>query len=269
MHVRERTQILQKPLPLPPERTLRELSGQLAALQRFKGLNHEEARPTEKEWEISTEGLIAAGFGDPSVALKEFRSAKWAGKYNRGGIPPSQRQANFESRAWRHEALLHALIKMLRLQLPEEAIKGVYERGDDYGFYRDLSGLVESAGESIFFVDPYVDEGLFNLYVGKVPVTVALRVLSNKIGANVEAVAKKYARGRNLELRLSAEIHDRAIFLDQRGWVTGQSIKDSANNKPTYLIEIGAPLLTTSRGIHNRIWNTAKHVIEGARTATT
>jgi hypothetical protein len=70
-----------------------------------------------------------------------------------------------------------------------------------------------------------------------------------------------YAKSRPLELRSSPDVHDREVFLDQRGWVIGQSIKDAARRKPTYLIELDEPLLSTARDIYNRIWAAATVVI--------
>ncbi len=58
----------------------------------------------------------------------------------------------------------------------------------------------------------------------------------------------------DLEMRSRADVHDRAIFLDQRGWVIGQSLKDAARKKPTYMIELNEPSLRASRDVHNRIW---------------
>jgi hypothetical protein len=70
-----------------------------------------------------------------------------------------------------------------------------------------------------------------------------------------------YAKSRRLELRSSADVHDRAVFLDQRGWVIGQSIKDAARKKPTYMIELDEPLLNAVRNIYNGIWAVAAVVI--------
>ena len=147
------------------------------------------------------------------------------------------------------------------MQLPEEEIQSVYESGDQYAFYRDLSSLVQVATRDILIIDAYLDEDLFNLYVSKVPDGAAVRILSNRIGANVQTVARMYAKSRYLELRSSADIHDRTVFVDQRGWVIGQSIKDAAKKKPTYLIELGEPLLTVSRDKYGRIWTSATVVI--------
>jgi hypothetical protein len=126
-----------------------------------------------------------------------------------GGVSPQQRQSNFELRVREFDALLRSLIDVLRLQLPEEEIKGVYESGEQYDFYRDLSSLIVTATHEIFIVDAYLDEEVFNLYVGKVPGSATVRILSNKIGANVETVARMYAKNRPLELRSSTDVHDR------------------------------------------------------------
>jgi hypothetical protein len=53
-------------------------------------------------------------------------------------------------------------------------------------------------------------------------------------------------------------IHDRVLFADDRVWVIGQSIKDAAKKKPTYIIEHGEPLM---RGIYEGIWQAAKVII--------
>jgi hypothetical protein len=117
------------------------------------------------------------------------------------------------------------------------------------------------AQKDILIVDAYLDEEVFNLYVSKVPAGVTVHVLTNKVGANVQTVAGKYAKSGSLELRSSADIHDRAVFLDQRGWVIGQSIKDAAKKKPTYMIELTEPSLTASRAAHNQIWASATTII--------
>jgi hypothetical protein len=238
---------------------LRALTEQLDTLQKLKNRQYAEAEEEETQWEHLTQGIIRAAFGDPSPDLENFYMARASGGITMSltGTRPQQRQANFELRVREYDALLRGLIEVLRLQLPEEEIKGVYEPGDQYGFYRDLSSLIATATQEIFIVDAYLDEKVFNLYVDKVPGSATVRILSNNIGANVETVAKMYATNRSLTLRSSADVHDRMLFIDQRGWVIGQSIKDAARKKPTYLIELEEPSLSTERDIHNRIWAAA------------
>jgi hypothetical protein len=246
---------------MAPDRALRALTQQLDRLQNLKNRKYEEADAEETEWAHLTQNIIETAFGDPSSSLDKFHMASHAGTHLMGGMSPQQYQTNFESRVKEWEALLRALISALRLQLPEEEIKGMYEPGEEYAFYRDLSSIMVTTTQDIFIVDAYLDEKVFNLYVDKVPAGATVRILSNKISANVETVAKMYAKSRPLELRSSADLHDRVIFLDQRGWVVGQSIKDAARKKPTYLIELNEPLLDAARDVHNRIWAAATVVI--------
>jgi len=50
-------------------------------------------------------------------------------------------------------------------------------------------------------------------------------------------------------------------FLDWRGWLNWQSMKDAAGRRPTHLLELHEPMLTASRDIHNQIWAAASVVI--------
>jgi hypothetical protein len=246
---------------IPPGRALKAIAQQIDSLQKLKNRAYDEAHADETQWEHQTLSIIEAAFGNPSLELNRFHFARAAGEHNVMGISSGQQQMNFGLRIGQYDALLRSWVNTLRLQLPEEEIKGVYEPGEEYAFYGDLSSIVQTATQEIFIVDAYLDEELFNLYVSKVPNGTPVRILSNNIGANVKAVAKKYANGRPLELRSSGDIHDRVIFLDQRGWVIGQSIKDAARKKPTYMIELDEPQLTASRDSHNRIWAAATVVI--------
>lgn len=121
--------------------------------------------------------------------------------------------------------------------------------------------MVAATVKEMFIVDAYLDEQIFNLYVSKVPNHAMVRILTNKIGPHVETVARMYVKNRPLELRSSPDGHDRVVFLDQRRWVIGQSIKDAAKKKPTYLVELNEPMLTASRAAHEKIWAGATAVI--------
>ena len=232
-----RKAVAQKEHDLAPERAVKALRRQLEGLRKLKNRNYQEAEMDETEWMHLTQNIIEGAFGKSSTNLHKFYAARSAGSHNIRGISRQQRQRNFELRIKEYEALLRSLIETMKLQLPEEEIQGVYNPGGAYDFYRDLSSLVEAATNEILIVDAYLDEEVFNLYVSKVPDSATVRILSDKIGPNVEVVAGKYAKSQQLKLRSSRNIHDRMVFLDQRGWVIGQSIKDAAQKKPTYLVD--------------------------------
>jgi len=158
------------------------------------------------------------------------------------------------------DALLPDIESALEI-IAEAEIQGLYEPGEDYAFYRDLSFLLLAASRDILIVDAYIDEKVFNLYVTKVSSSATVRILSNKIDYNSQTVARMYVNNRPLEMRSSADVHDRTIFIDERGWVIGQSIKDAARKKPTYLIELNETLLTAARDVHQRIWTSAKVIV--------
>jgi hypothetical protein len=64
--------------------------------------------------------------------------------------------------------------------------------------------------------------------------------------------------GSNLEVRTTSAIHDRVIFADKRVWMIGQSLKDAAKKKPTYIVEHD---WTLAGPAYETIWNNAHQVI--------
>jgi hypothetical protein len=110
-------------------------------------------------------------------------------------------------------------------------------------------------------VDAYLNEEAFNLYADKIAPGVVARILSKSVTPNLEMAARMFAAKRTLELRVSADAHDRVLFSDDRGWVVGQSLKDAAKAKPTYLVELVEPGLSALRDAHNTIWSKARMIV--------
>jgi hypothetical protein len=136
------------------------------------------------------------------------------------------------------QAVLRTAIAKLEAQAPTVRSK-VYGPGDAFNLYQDLSQLISAAQSEIFIVDPYANEELFDLYLSKVKPGVKIRVLSISPPSGLKSLAAKFAArpGTNFEARHTSAIHDRVIMIDGRDcWVLGQSIKDAAMKKPTYLI---------------------------------
>jgi hypothetical protein len=242
---------------LPPEKAFAALKGQLDALQHLNGQNYQQARAEEQEWRQFTEKLIIRSFGEQSPNHQNFRRTISAGQHSivpyGGGIPHQQNQRNFEARIRESEAVLNACLKELELDLPS-----AYEPGEQYEFYRDVKACLALAKKEIFVIDPYLSTEIFDVYATAIPRSVSFRLLSGKVPPDVEQLAKKYAAGGNLEFRSSASIHDRVIFADNRVWLIGQSLKDAAAKKPTYIVEHDESL---QRPIYEAIWNAAKPII--------
>ena len=167
-------------------------------------------------------------------------------------------QGNFEARIKEYGALLKSLLAELELDLPEREILGVYEPGEEYEFYHDLKTILQMGTHDVFVIDPYADLNLFDIYAGGISRQAKFRLLSNKIQSDVVAVAQMYASGGNFSLRSSDKIHDRVIFVDERVWLAGQSIKDAAKKKPTYIVEHAESLM---RAVYEPIWAQATVIL--------
>jgi len=257
----KRTQPVGTPPDLPAEKAYSVLKTQLAKLQELKGRNYQEAKAAEDEWFQLTEKLVLRSFGSESRNYSNFRRGHSAGVHfavMNGIVDHARYQRNFEARQQAYEAALKSCIGELELDLPDTGIKGVYEPGEQYEYYRDVATCLKLAQKEIFIIDPYLNAEIFDVYAGAIPRTVRFRLLSASIPPDVKTLAQKYASGGNLAFRSSASIHDRVLFADDRVWVSGQSLKDAARSKPTYIVEHDEPLM---RPGYEQIWNSASSVI--------
>jgi len=246
---------------LPPEKAYGVLNAQLEKLQLLKGRNYQDAEAAENEWSQLTAKLVLRSFGSESMNYSNFRRGGSAGEHFAvlaGVVPHARYQRNFEARQKAYEASLRSCIAELELDLPDSGIKGVYQPGEEYEYYHDVIACLKLAQKEIFIIDPYVNAEIFDVYAGAIPRTVLFRLLSANIPADVQTLAQKYAAGGNLAFRSSASIHDRVLFADNRVWLSGQSLKDAARKKPTYIVEHDEPSM---RQIYEPIWNSASTLI--------
>jgi len=244
----------------PPEKTHAALKRQLSALDAFQDQNYNESRHNEQEWANLTLNILTHGFGEDSANVSQFHHARSAGVYNMRGVSPAQMQRNFEERTAASASMLRSSLGELELLMPQPAISGAYETGSEYQFYKDLKTIVGFAANDLFVIDNYLDTQLFDVYMENVGAAIGIRVLTNQVSATLETVARKFALQRNLELRSSRDVHDRVVFSDDRCWVIGQSIKDAARKKPTYIIEHTGT--TTMKTIYEAIWVAASVVVK-------
>jgi len=258
---RRPTQPPPKPPDFPPEKTYAALKKQLAALDTFRRRNYRDAENDEREWKNLTLNILIHGFGEDSQNVSQFHSAKSVGNWYIGGMGEGLIQRNFEERVEAFAAMLRGSLAELELMMPEAEIAGAYEPGDEYGFYRDLKAIVGFATNELFVIDNYLDTQLFDVYMENVSSSIAVRVLTNQVGDPLRAVAEKFAQQGKFELRSSKDVHDRVVFADNRCWVIGQSIKDAARKKPTYIVEHSGA--ATMKGIYESIWAGAAPVVKG------
>jgi hypothetical protein len=249
------------PPDFPPEKAYSVLKGQLQKLEAFKGQRYDQADAAEDEFYAFTSKLVMRSFGSDSPNYRTFCNGRSAGQYVMqpfGGVDHGRNQRNFLSRLQAYESALRSCISELELDLPDTGVKGVYEPGQEYEFYSDVTACLKLAQKEIYVIDPYLSTEIFDVYAKAIPRSVKFRLLSTNVPADALALAQKYASGGNFAFRTSNAIHDRVLFADNRVWVIGQSIKDAAKKKPTYMIEHDEPMM---RSGYEDIWNKASVLI--------
>ena len=248
---------------LSPEKAYSTLKAQLEKLQSLKGQKYQVVETAEQEWYQFTEKIVQRAFGGGSPNLKNFKDTRWAGERRMvigdyTGPDHAFNQRNFDARLRASEAALRSSLAELEIDLPDVGIKGVYEPGQEYEFYSDVKAIVRLAKQQLFVIDPYLRREIFDAYASAIPRTVRFRLLGSKVSPDVLAHSQRYASGGNLEFRSSNSIHDRMIFADNRVWVCGQSIKDAAKTKPTYIVEHDESLMGP---VYEAIWAASQKLI--------
>lgn len=149
-------------------------------------------------------------------------------------------------------------VKRLEFVLGDQ-IQPVYGPGAQYDFYRNLKSLIESAERELFLIDPYIDRNSFDLYLGDLDSSVGARVLAHNYASSLEPVIRMLATKHSaIEVRDSDSLHDRVLFVDgTQCWVIGQSIKDAAGKKPTYLAPLPREVVQGKLGFYENIWKDA------------
>lgn len=110
---------------------------------------------------------------------------------------------------------IHRAIADLELDIPaEEQVN--FGAGDVYDFFKALNKVITSAEKTLFIVDPYLDNSVFDHYLNSRQNGVTVRLLTNKNAKSLIPAVQKYnsQHGQTVELRKSTTIHDRVIFVD-------------------------------------------------------
>jgi hypothetical protein len=250
-----------RPADWSPEKTHGALKKQLAVLEELLvGKDHRRGETEELGWSNLTLNILEHGFGGDSNNVQQFRQAKIVGQTWHPQMSASEVQRGFDRRVQALASVVVSSMAELELMFPEPEIVGAYGVGEDYNFYRDVKTIVSLATNELFVIDNYLDTQLFDVYEEKVAPSVAVRVLTHKVSNQLKIVAEKFARRGAFGLRSSGDVHDRVVFADDRCWVIGQSIKDAAVKKPTYIVEhAGASAM---RKIYETLWHSAAPVVE-------
>jgi len=147
----------------------------------------------------------------------------------------------------------------LELSYPSQT-QLTFAGGEVYDFFRALGGIVASAESFIFIVDPYLDDSVMDHYISRRGDNVSIKLLLNQYADGVRVAAEKYnsQHGPILEARKSSKLHDRIIFVDQLScWMMGQSLKDAAKAKPTYIVPLPPDVVPDKLRLYEKIWEDA------------
>ena len=151
---------------------------------------------------------------------------------------------------------LHRAIADLELRLPTTGAQA-FGPGAQYDFFKALTAVVSSARHSLFVIDPYIDDTIFDSYLSAVPSGVSVKLLVEKCSAKVQPAAQKFIAQYNtaLEVRRSKAFHDRVVFIDESEcWVLGQSIAHAAASKPTYLAPLSPDIAALKLAHYENTW---------------
>ena len=157
---------------------------------------------------------------------------------------------------------LHRAVADLELTLPNSTSQA-FGPGAQYDFFKALTAVVGSAQRSLWVIDPYLDDTVFDAYLSGVQSTVAVRLLVEGYSAKVAPAVQKFAAqyGVKFEARRSSAFHDRVIFVDSVDcWVLGMSVRKAAESKPTYLAPLSPDIAALKLTHYEHVWSGAKAI---------
>lgn len=139
----------------------------------------------------------------------------------------------------------------------------VFGPGAMYDVHKALKNILRDAASSVMIVDPYMNGDIFDGYVSELKKGATCSLLISKKAKGVAVSAKTYVaqHSAKVEVRSSESMHDRVIVVDDTiCWVMGQSIKDAAASKPTYIAPLDAEVSALKIQHYLDIWNSAQIV---------
>jgi hypothetical protein len=163
------------------------------------------------------------------------------------------------------EKILSTMYRVVaELEIEVGSVTGkAFGPGAVYDFQKNLRDLIGSATRELLIVDPWFDEAVFDEYLSTLPAGVSVRLFALKASPSMKSTVAKYVQqhGARVELRSSSAVHDRLFFIDrQTCWASGQSIKDAAKHKPTYLVPLPADVAQLKLALYEAEWAKATMV---------
>jgi len=129
-----------------------------------------------------------------------------------------------------------------------------------FNYFDEIRKIIETANESILFVDPYLDAEFVSRYITNVKNGVSIRLLAReKLNTLLPAVsAYRNQSQQAIEVRSAPGFHDRYVFIDGNScYQSGASFKDGAKQSPTTITQI-TDAFTAIYSTYEEIWRIAK-----------
>ena len=229
---------------IDPHFLLAELKYVMDSMPVFPG--HETLSPDELDWLGRVHSLVSRWNKREGMAV--------GNACDFFGIPGTQ--------AWNLNKIKAAISRAiadleLQIRLTPPSNQGVFGPGAVYEFFKALSSLIATATRSIFIIDPYLDGQVFDAYLSPCQTTIGARLLVMQYVSSVKAGAATFSQQHQMtvEIRRASNFHDRVIFIDEQScWVLGQSIKDAAKTKVTYLAPLSSDLVASKLKHYEAIW---------------
>lgn len=151
----------------------------------------------------------------------------------------------------------------LKIRLTPTSTQQVYGPGAVYDFFNDLARIIRSSTRDILIADPYMDAEIFDLYLTECSSATSVRLLAKNSAPNLKAAAAKFCSQKNIsiQIRQSTSFHDRVILHDGTTvWVIGQSLKDAAKSKVTYLAPLSSDVANLKIDFYEQVWQAGKAI---------
>jgi hypothetical protein len=138
----------------------------------------------------------------------------------------------------RYSMVLHQAHNDLRMEIGSSP--AVVGQGMVFEYFDAVRKIIETASVDILFVDPYLDAEFVSRYLFHVRAGTRIRLLGRHKVDSLTAALDMWTRqtGSMVELRLSANLHDRYVIVDGSCYQSGASFKDGAKAAPTTLTQI-------------------------------
>ena len=129
-----------------------------------------------------------------------------------------------------------------------------------FDYFDEIRKIIETANQSILFVDPYLDAEFVSRYLTNVKNGVSIRLLAReKLNTLIPAISAYRSQSQMIiEIRSAPGFHDRYIFIDGNScYQSGASFKDGARKSPTIITQI-TDAFTAIYTTYEDMWRNAK-----------